>query len=127
MKERLRLLNEEVLEKYGAFEIVRRWWRGKYTDGVIIKGLTGWETVTEETIVRPERRFMSIEREKSVSELEELNFGLNRLKQEGKDVGHLRRETEEERWKKEMTEANARIDQFYERERKAEENANRSL
>jgi len=119
MKERLRLLNEEVLEKYGAFEIVRRWWRGKYTDGVIIKGLTGWETVTEETIVRPERRFMSIEREKSVSELEELNFGLNRLKQEGKDVGHLRRETEEERWKKEMTEANARIDRFYEKERKA--------
>ena len=55
------LLHEEVLEKNGAFERIRRWYKGWHPEiegGVLIMGLTGKETFIEETIIRPTRTFM---------------------------------------------------------------------
>lgn len=42
------LLDEKILEISGACQRVRRWWKGSHPDkGVIIRGLTGLETVEE--------------------------------------------------------------------------------
>ena len=42
------LLNEQVIFERGHFQRVRRWWRGIHPDkGVVIRGLSGWETVEE--------------------------------------------------------------------------------
>jgi len=58
---RKELLHEETLEEHGAFKRVRRWWKGKHANGVIIKPdqtLSGeFETREETTIIRPERKF----------------------------------------------------------------------
>jgi len=61
MEKEAGLLHEEVLEKKGAFERIRRWykgWRPEIEGGVLIMGSTGKETFIEETIIRPKRTFM---------------------------------------------------------------------
>lgn len=53
------LLHEEVLFKSGAFERVKRWYKGwdLTLNGTFINGLTGKETETEETVIKPSRTF----------------------------------------------------------------------
>ncbi len=50
----LELLDEKVIFQKGSFKRVRRWYRGIHpTLGVIIKGLTGWETVADQDVITP--------------------------------------------------------------------------
>jgi hypothetical protein len=48
------LLDEKVIEQQGAWQRVRRWWRGVHPDkGVVTWGWTGWETVEERDRILP--------------------------------------------------------------------------
>lgn len=50
----LEVLDEQVLYSKGCFKVVRRWFKGQHPGlGVIIKGLTGWETVVDQEVVVP--------------------------------------------------------------------------
>ncbi len=52
------LLDEKILEMSGACQRVRRWWQGSHPDkGVIIRGLTGLETVEEKYRIVPLHMF----------------------------------------------------------------------
>jgi hypothetical protein len=54
------LLSEEVLTKQGAFERVRRYWRGGYPElenSVLVFGWQGKETKQEVSVVRPKEVF----------------------------------------------------------------------
>ncbi len=53
------LLDEKVLHTSGAWQRVRRWWRGIHTDlGTITHGWSGWETVEECDRVRAVHVFL---------------------------------------------------------------------
>jgi len=57
-KEELRILDEQVLEKYGAFERVRRWYEGWVEDipgAVLSNGNLGKRTMVEITIIKPSK------------------------------------------------------------------------
>jgi len=50
------VLDEQVILEHGHFQRVRRWWRGIHPDkGVVIRGLSGWETVEEKDRILPMR------------------------------------------------------------------------
>jgi hypothetical protein len=50
------VLDEQVIFEHGHFQRVRRWWRGIHPDkGVVIRGLSGWETVEEIDRILPMR------------------------------------------------------------------------
>ena len=52
------LLDEKVISQQGRFKRIKRWWRGIHPDrGVIIQGLTGWETVEEKESIIPTQTF----------------------------------------------------------------------
>jgi hypothetical protein len=53
------ILDEKVLQQRGAWQRVRRWWRGVHADkGTIIVGWTGWETVEERDRILPLHTFV---------------------------------------------------------------------
>jgi hypothetical protein len=53
------LLDEQILEISGACQRVRRWWKGSHPDkGVIIRGLTGLETVQDTYRIVPLHTFV---------------------------------------------------------------------
>lgn len=42
------ILDVQVIYQRGAFQRIKRWWRGIHPErGIIIRGWTGWETVEE--------------------------------------------------------------------------------
>lgn len=48
------VLDEKVVYQCGPLQRIRRWWRGIHPErGIIIFGLTGWETVEEKDRVVP--------------------------------------------------------------------------
>ena len=48
------VLDEKILFIKGSYKRVRRWIRGIHPNiGVIIKGLTGWETLIEQDVFIP--------------------------------------------------------------------------
>lgn len=50
----LEVLDEQVLRSRGCFKVVRRWFKGQHPElGVIIQGLTGWETVVDQEVIVP--------------------------------------------------------------------------
>ena len=54
------LLHEEILEKHGAFQRVRRYWKGwhpELEDAVLTNGWTGKETKQEIDVIRPSKTF----------------------------------------------------------------------
>jgi hypothetical protein len=53
------LLSEVIIEKQGAFEKVKRWYKGwdLALNGTFINGITGKETETEETVIKPSKTF----------------------------------------------------------------------
>ena len=60
----LKLLSEEILEKYGSFERVRQYWKDWHPEipnAVLIFGLTGKETMVEKDVIRPVRTFVVYE------------------------------------------------------------------
>lgn len=60
MTERPNLLNEQVVEKFGTFERVIRWYKGWHPEirgSILIIGLTGKETRVEKSIIRPSYTF----------------------------------------------------------------------
>ena len=53
------LLDEQILSTSGAWQRVRRWWRGIHTElGTITHGWSGWETIEECDRVRPVHVFL---------------------------------------------------------------------
>jgi hypothetical protein len=52
------LLDEQVISQQGRYKRIKRWWRGIHPDrGIIIQGLTGWETVEEKDRIDPVQTF----------------------------------------------------------------------
>jgi len=56
------ILDEQTIYEQGSFRQVRRWYRGRHPElGRLIqpeKTLSGdWETVAEETVIRPTKTF----------------------------------------------------------------------
>ncbi len=50
----LEILDEQVLYSKGCFKMVRRWFKGRHPGlGIIIEGLTGWETVVDQEVIVP--------------------------------------------------------------------------
>jgi hypothetical protein len=53
------ILDEKVLQEKGHMQRIRRWWRGIHPcRGVIMRGLTGWETMEERDRVLPAQTFI---------------------------------------------------------------------
>lgn len=51
---KLELLDERIIYTNGCFKRVRRWYKGAHPKlGLIIKGLTGQETVVEQDVIVP--------------------------------------------------------------------------
>jgi hypothetical protein len=51
----IEILGEQVIERNGDRKKVRRWLRGKHPElGKIIRGYTGYETVQEVEVIKPE-------------------------------------------------------------------------
>ena len=51
---KLEILDEQVLYSKGCFKMVRRWFKGAHPGlGIIIEGLTGWETVVDYEVIVP--------------------------------------------------------------------------
>lgn len=58
MFDREGILDERVAGRAGSLQHIQRWWRGIHPDkGVIVRGLTGWETLEESNRIRPMRTF----------------------------------------------------------------------
>lgn len=56
------MLDEKVVTQHGSMQRVQRWWRGVHPDkGIIIRGLTGWETLEETDRILPVRTFVVTE------------------------------------------------------------------
>jgi len=53
----LELLDEKIIFQRGSYKKVQRWYKGSHPIGVIIKGLTGWETVVEQDVFVPMNTF----------------------------------------------------------------------
>lgn len=52
------ILNEQVVSRSGSFVRIKRWLRGVHPElGVIMWGLTGWETLIEKDIIKPIHTF----------------------------------------------------------------------
>jgi hypothetical protein len=50
----LELLDEKLVYQNGCYKRVQRWYRGIHPGlGLVIKGLTGWETLVEQDIITP--------------------------------------------------------------------------
>jgi hypothetical protein len=54
------VLDEKVLFRRSGFKRVRRWIRGAHPNlnGTLIKGYTGWETIIEQDLIIPSRKFI---------------------------------------------------------------------
>ena len=56
----LELLDEKIIYKQRSYKRVKRWYKGSHPIGVVIKGLTGWETVVEQDVIVPMGKFQVI-------------------------------------------------------------------
>jgi len=58
------LLDEKVICKRGGYWRVRRWFRGQHPElhGLIIRGVTGWETLVEVEVLKPLMQFLVVAR-----------------------------------------------------------------
>jgi len=57
----LELLDEHIVYQHGCYRRVKRWFRGAHPIGVVIKGLTGLETVVEQDVIVPMGKFQVID------------------------------------------------------------------
>jgi hypothetical protein len=47
------IVGETILHQNGCFQKIRRWLKGIHPErGIIIRGMTGWETVQEIVVIR---------------------------------------------------------------------------
>jgi hypothetical protein len=52
------LLDQKVIGQSGRLQRIQRWWRGIHPEkGVIVRGLTGWETLEETYRIVPVSTF----------------------------------------------------------------------
>lgn len=56
------ILDSKIVSQNGPYLRIKRWLRGIHPErGIIVKGLTGFETIEEKDVFRPEHRFNVVE------------------------------------------------------------------
>lgn len=57
----IEILDEHIIYQNGPYKRIKRWIKGVHPQlGVVIKGLTGWETMVEKDVIKPLHKFQVV-------------------------------------------------------------------